>query len=142
MKLEQAFGVIPVRKHGESWQVFVVKRTEGFWEFPKGHPDEEETEIESAVRELKEESGLTADNLLRKEPFIIHYQYQKNHRLQSKSVRYYLFTASGNIALQEEEVVEGKWVDLQEATQILTYDTCKSIAAKVALKLSQGDDYV
>ena len=33
--------------------------TEGHWDFPKGHVEENETEFETAVRELKEETGIT-----------------------------------------------------------------------------------
>ena len=47
----------------------------GHWGFPKGHQDAGESEKETAIRELKEETGIDAVNLLEDKTFTEHYSF-------------------------------------------------------------------
>jgi 8-oxo-dGTP pyrophosphatase MutT (NUDIX family) len=40
-------------------EVLLVNEGDGFWGFPKGRPEKDETLLETAVREIAEETGLT-----------------------------------------------------------------------------------
>ena len=55
--------------------------TEGHWDFPKGHVEENETEFETAVRELKEETGITDFLLIDNFKHRISYSFHKNNEL-------------------------------------------------------------
>ena len=73
MKYEESFGVVPVQKTENDWEVFLIQHIKGrYWGFPKGHAEAGETPIESAVRELKEETNLDPNNCLRMDPFVEH----------------------------------------------------------------------
>ncbi|MFH1332713.1 MAG: NUDIX domain-containing protein, partial [archaeon] len=52
---EKSAGVI-VYNNGE---FLILQYTAGHWDFPKGHIEKGETERETALRELKEETGIT-----------------------------------------------------------------------------------
>ena len=51
---EKSCGCIIINKN----KVLLIKQTKGHWGFPKGHVEKDETEIETAIREVKEETGL------------------------------------------------------------------------------------
>jgi 8-oxo-dGTP pyrophosphatase MutT (NUDIX family) len=59
----KAIGVIPVDEHGNTWLVGQYRYTlnEYSWEIPEGGGPLEINPLESAKRELKEETGITAN---------------------------------------------------------------------------------
>ncbi len=138
MKRDESFGVVPLRKQEGQWYAFVVKRTSDFWEFPKGHADEGETPLESAARELQEETGLTIERLIQEDPLLIKYQFSNwQHQSISKKVYYYIAEVSGEaVYLQPKEVVDGRWVPLSQADQLLTYANSQNMCRQVLALLS------
>ena len=58
MKQEKSCGAIILRKQNKTIETLLVKHTKGHWAFAKGHVEENETEEETALREIKEETGL------------------------------------------------------------------------------------
>ena len=54
MKYEKSCGAIIFDKD----KILVIQQKEGHWGFPKGHVEEGETEVETAIREIKEETNL------------------------------------------------------------------------------------
>lgn len=136
MKVEKSFGVIPLRKEKGEWQVFLIKREKGFWECPKGHPELEETPLESAYRELFEETGLSVTHLIQEEPLLIHYYFTLHGVRISKSVVYFIAVVQGEPNLQASEVEQGLWVNLQEAIKLATYPTIKTVLQQVIEILS------
>ena len=54
MKHEKSCGCIII----EDKKVLLIKQTNGIWGFPKGHVEKNETELQTAEREVKEETGL------------------------------------------------------------------------------------
>ena len=60
MKKEKSCGAIVYRQR-DSWvEVLLIRhKNGGHWAFPKGHVEKQETEEETALREIREETGLT-----------------------------------------------------------------------------------
>ena len=58
MKKEQSAGVIVVR-FNEGVPLVLLMRAYNFWDFPKGGIEENENKLEAAIREVKEESGIS-----------------------------------------------------------------------------------
>lgn len=54
-------GVLVVR--GDPPQAFLLMQHPSRWDLPKGHVDPGESEVECALRELSEETGITADDI-------------------------------------------------------------------------------
>ena len=54
MKYEKSCGAIIIKDN----RVLLIKQNIGFYGFPKGHVEDGETEEETAIREVKEETNL------------------------------------------------------------------------------------
>lgn len=89
-----------------------------FWAFPKGHQDEGETDIETAIRETKEEIGLDVE-IIDDEPI-------KTGHLVHGGTAYkdiLLFIArplNNEFKLQVDEVEKVDWVPIDEAGKFFT----------------------
>lgn len=112
-------GMIPVYKEGQEWQ-FLVLRCFKYWDFPKGEVDGDEGLLETAMRELEEETSLKNPRLLI-EGFIETEPYAKN-----KVARYYLAEVSSKeVALlpnPENGIVEHhefRWASYSESRLLL-----------------------
>lgn len=88
-----------------------------FWSFPKGHQEDGETDIETAIRETLEEVGLETEIIDRKPIFTSHFIHDGT---AVKDI--YLFLAKiigGEIKPQEDEVELVQWIDFMEADKYL-----------------------
>lgn len=60
MKREKSCGALVYRYEGDRLMLLLLRhRHGGHWSFPKGHVEGEETETETALREIREETGLS-----------------------------------------------------------------------------------
>lgn len=136
--MELSYGVIPLQLRDGKWFTLIVHRIKsgGFWEFPKGHLDEGETQLQAAERELKEETGLNLSYVLHKEPLIESYRYDADGRSHLKQVYYYLAIVDGDLKLQTSEVDDAKWVLLDEALDRVTHETSRSLCRKASAALA------
>lgn len=138
MKYEESFGVIPLRKREGEWEVFIIQHSKGhYWGFPKGHAEEDETPIEAAYRELKEETNLDPIGALRTDPFVEQYQFTLRGERISKRVSYFLTEVTGDIVLQNAEISNGIWLSVEEAIEKVTHTEGKSILSQVVIILQK-----
>lgn len=123
---EEALVIVPTRRAADGSEVLGL---------PKGHIDEGETAAQAAEREVREETGVTAE--LRGELGVVRYRYRRGGRTVSKSVRFFLFDyVSGDTADHDHEVREAFWVDLRRAREELTYEGEREVVGR-ALALLQ-----
>jgi bis(5'-nucleosidyl)-tetraphosphatase len=131
MREDQSYGIIPVRRHEEEWEVFLVQLHAGHWGFPKGHGENEETPYETASREFTEETGMTISRLVSEEIFEETYFFKQNNTLIKKTVGYFLAEVTGKVNLQAKEIALGKWVALAKVEQQLTFAQLKHLFEEV-----------
>ena len=110
------------------------------WQLPKGIVDPGETPEVTAVREVQEEAGLQTELLEQLEK--IEYWYVGNKGSQRvrfhKFVYFYLLRyTSGNIQDHDWEVNEARWVEINQAQQLLAFKSEKLVVAKAAEKIAQ-----
>ena len=108
-------------------KILLVKTIQGIWGFPKGHIIEGETEEQTTIREVKEETGLDVIVNSQKR-YEIEYQSKKNTIktlviFESKAL-------NNNIQKQDSELEDYVWVEKEEALNIITYDDLKEILIK------------
>lgn len=138
MQYEKSCGAVVYRKYHGNTEILLIKHVNsGHWSFPKGHVEADETEVETAKREIMEETSIEAliDSTFRE---TVSYSPKKDVQ---KEVVYFIARAKNtNFVLQKSEVSEAKWVDINYAYNILTYDNDKNIVnkAKVAIKKDAG----
>lgn len=124
-----SFGVIPVViKHNQP-QVLLILHQKGHWAFPKGHPEADETNLETAARELKEETGLSDVQIQAEPTFIEHYIFTNpDKQIVDKTVVFFLgFVKNDQVKIQTLEVADYGWFSLAAAKKRMTFDQGKQI---------------
>lgn len=138
---DQSYGIIPLRMHRGIWQVLVILHRGGnHWGFPKGHSVLSETPQQAAARELKEETGLNVAKLLAEHPKTENYIFRRKKNLISKKAHYYPALVEGELQLQEEEIVDGRWLKIEEALEILSFEEARNILREIMAELLKNDD--
>ena len=128
MTMEKSCGALVFRRfHGNTELLLLKHANGGHWSFPKGHVEPGETEEETALREIKEETGIDViiDPSFRE---VISYSPKKDTQ---KDVIYFIARAQNyDYTPQEEEISQIKWVEINRAHTILTYDNDKQLVNK------------
>jgi 8-oxo-dGTP pyrophosphatase MutT (NUDIX family) len=103
--------IVPVKRDAQGRRVLGL---------PKGHPDGDESALDAAIREVGEETGVSAD--LIEELGVVSYSYERRGRRVAKTVAFYLFKyRSGDLADHDHEIEDARWIPLREAARSLTY---------------------
>ena len=114
-------------------EILLLHYPEGHWDFPKGHVEEGEEDIQTALRELEEETGIEEKELKIIDGFKekIHYFFMRNSTKVSKTVEFFLAKASHkNITISHEH--QGYiWLFIDEALEKLTFNNAKEVLKKV-----------
>jgi 8-oxo-dGTP diphosphatase len=96
------------------------------WTFPKGKLEPDESEEEAALREVHEETGLEVD--LGRELGYVEYTDPKG---RPKTVRYWVMNVNGGEFTPNREVSELRWLPLEEAPALLSYDRDREILGRL-----------
>lgn len=128
MRKELSCGIIAYHKHADGLKFLVLKHGEGHWAFAKGHVEGQESEMETAMRELHEETGL----IVKPDPNLrLVTNYEPKPGI-SKDVVYFCGEAkSMDLKLQVEEIQEGQWLLYDEANSIITFPSDKELLEEV-----------
>jgi 8-oxo-dGTP pyrophosphatase MutT (NUDIX family) len=95
---------------------------------PKGHPDGQERMVEAATREVREETGLTAEPVEKLGD--VRYWYVRGGERVLKVVSFFLFRyRAGSVRDHDHEVDGAEWVPLEEAPDRLAYKGEREMAA-------------
>jgi 8-oxo-dGTP pyrophosphatase MutT (NUDIX family) len=104
---------------------------------PKGGPNPGERPEETAAREVREETGVTA--VVREFLGDVNYWYRRGGRRVYKTVHFYLFDfVSGSTEDHDHEVEEARWIPLAEAAGALSYPGERALIERVLSKSTPG----
>ncbi len=120
MKKEKSCGIVVFKNN----KVLIIKHNRGHYGIPKGHVEENESEFETAIREVKEETNIDAQIIegFRK---VITYSPKEN---VLKDVVYFIGIAkSFYLKNQIEEVSMADFYDFDIALNLITYGDEKSV---------------
>ena len=109
-------------------KVLLIKQTSNEWGFPKGHVEHDESEEETARREVKEETNLDVEIDTNKRYEIFYYTAKGKYK---QAVFFLAKLIGGEIEKQESEINEIKWLDFQDAIETLTFDNTKELFEQV-----------
>lgn len=128
LKKEKSCGAVIYRYNINKLEILLLKHGKGHWSFAKGHVLDGETEEETAIREIKEETNLDCvlDNSFR---FINTYSPKKD---VIKDVIYFVgYSSNDDVTVDNNEISEYKWLSIDNAYDTLTYDNDKEVLRKV-----------
>jgi 8-oxo-(d)GTP phosphatase len=117
-ELVRAAGGVVRRAGANGEEILLIHRPRyDDWTFPKGKADPGETDEETALREVEEETGL-ATRLGQELPSTRY----RDARGRPKVVRYWTMRAEGGEFEPHREVDEIRWLRPHDAYRLLTYD--------------------
>lgn len=102
-----------------------------YWVIPKGHAEAGETPLETALRELKEETGMTPERVLDQPTFDLHYVFPYNNDQIEKTVIFFIgIITNAEVVLDQREVKEAGWFPFETAIDRLDYKDTKAVFAE------------
>jgi 8-oxo-dGTP pyrophosphatase MutT (NUDIX family) len=112
--------IVPTRPAADGSKVLAL---------PKGHPEEGESPVDAALREVREEAGVDARLV---EPLgEVRYWYTRDGRRIAKVVSFFLLAyVSGEVDDHDFEVERASWMALEDAARELTYAGEREMAAR------------
>lgn len=111
-------GAIILKKEDDVVKALIVKQINDNWSFPKGHVEENETELETAIREVKEETGL---DIKITENFRKMITYSPREGVLKDVVFFLAKPLSNEIIIDPYEIKEYKWCTLNELFEMFKY---------------------
>ncbi|HTH14517.1 MAG TPA: NUDIX domain-containing protein [Spirochaetia bacterium] len=114
-----ACGAVIYRKHRGQVLFLLLKHANGgHWSLAKGHVESGETEVQTALREIDEETGLSVKL---RAGFRETIRYSPSPSIE-KTVIFFLGKAkSKKLKLQKSEILNAVWLELDDALHLVTH---------------------
>lgn len=125
MQYEKSCGAVVFINNGGEPEFLVIQQNINiYWGYPKGHMIEGETEEETALREVKEETGLEVDIL---SGFKHRIEYKPRPDI-AKEVIFFLGKAKGkNVIIDKSEIQSYQWVTFETGLRKVTHEVSKEL---------------
>ncbi len=134
MKQERSAGAVVFKKEKEP-KYLLLHYEAGHWDFPKGNIEQGENDIETAKREIQEETGIKDVEILKDFREKIQYYFKFNNELINKTVVFYLAKTKTKQVNLSFEHIGFEWLPYDKAIEQLTYKNAKEI-------LKKADDFL
>lgn len=135
MPKEISIGAIIFHKNKET-QYLLLKYT-NYWGFVKGNVEKDETELQTAKREIKEETGITDCIFLKGFKEKISYFYKLKDKPIYKEVIFYLAQTKTKEVKLSFEHEDFKWLPYEEALKLIAFKNSKDSFKKAHKFLMQ-----
>ncbi len=139
---DYASGVIIFYRFPNKIKYLLLKHRQGHWAFCKGHKKTGEAKIDTAIRELREETRITKITLLRKSILVRESYIMKNgNGVKKLKINDYFIAESKKrkVIIDGEEIINYRWCSFNAALSQITFSQSK-IALKKANKIV--DEYI
>ena len=125
MNFEKSCGALVVRREQDQYFILMIRhKAGGNRSFPKGHVEEGETEYETALREVMEE---TSSRIAIVSDFRATVSYRPSPGVMKEVVYFLAFTTSADIKARAGEIAEVEWVPLEKAEECLAHENDKTV---------------
>ena len=130
---EKSCGAVVFTRAG-GIQYVIIQSLEGYYGFPKGHCEAGETEVETALREVLEETGLRV-RILPGFRYVDEYAIPGKPGVIKQIVYFAAEFDNQDIQYQKEELLDARLMTFEEAMNAFQWKSSKII-------LSQTNDYL
>lgn len=125
---EKSTGAVVYKKENGKLEFLLVYQNNGHYSFPKGHMESGETEVQTALREIKEETNLEVE-------LDTNFRYQIDYLIKEKDIEkevvYFVATPTTfDLKNQEGEISECSWDDYETTLNKLKFDDVKEMFEK------------
>ena len=127
MDKEKSCGAVLFREPDGQRVYLTLHSTQGHWTLCKGHVEGDETEHETAVREIMEETGLTVDFV---DGFREVITYSPKPGVVKDVVFFLARLSGGELTCQPEEVADARFLPFEEALEALTHPSDRDTLQK------------
>lgn len=131
---EKSAGFVIFRRSGEVRFLFLTNK--GRYDLPKGLKQKGEDDLECALRELKEETGISDVVIIPNFQRATHYYYRWENTLISKDVVYFLGETNSDEVRISSEHDGYSWLTKDETLSKIKYQNLKDIIIEADKKIS------
>jgi 8-oxo-dGTP pyrophosphatase MutT (NUDIX family) len=147
LAFEKSIGGVVFRKQSGKFFFLLLRYRSGQWDFPKGHMEETENELETLQREIKEETNLSEIEIFKKPRISVRYFYrawgnEKKERIREKrgififkKVVFYPVLSRQKEVKIDFENKDFAWFSLENALKRLGNKDSKKVLQKVAMEI-------
>ncbi len=125
---EKSCGAVIFRRHSGNVEYLLIKNRKGNnWGFPKGHMEVNEDERQTAVREVREETGLNIQPL---EGFRTVSEYHPKGRITKQVIFFVAEMPGEDIVIQKSEIERFIWADYSLAVKTFRFNNDKKVLSQ------------
>ncbi len=136
MPMEFSSGAVVFR--GKKPLYLLLLYEKGHWDFPKGHIEKGESAQQAAIRETREETGISDLKFVDGFKEKIGYFFRQDNKLIHKEVTYFLAETKTSKVVLSFEHKGYEWLPIEEALKRTTFKSSREVLKKADgfLKLS------
>ena len=133
---ETSAGIVLFRKEGTKNLFLLLHYPSGHWDFVKGKMENGESIRQTAIRETKEETGITDMTFFENFEEWIEYNFQHQGELVNKKVVFFLAETKTNKVTISHEHLNYTWMEYNTAMEKTTFDNAKNVLTKAQISLT------
>ena len=130
MGTEKSAGIVLFRNNSGKNEFLLLNYPQGHWDFVKGKIEQNETLYEAAVRETREETGITNIEFIDGFEESVEYDFRfKKENIHKKVIFFLAKTDEKNIELSHEHN-DYLWLEYSDALKKTTFENAKNVLTK------------
>ena len=130
MKEQKSAGIVLFRNASDKNEFLLLNYPQGHWDFVKGKVEEGETSHETALRETKEETGISDIEFIDGFEESVEYDFRfKKENIHKKVIFFLAKTNEKNIKLSHEHN-DYLWLEYNDALKKTTFENAKNVLTK------------
>jgi len=136
MREQKSAGIVLFRNDSDKNEFLLLNYPQGHWDFVKGKIEQNETSHETALRETKEETGITNIKFVDGFEESVEYDFRfKKEDIHKKVIFFLAKTNEKNIKLSHEHN-DYLWLEYNDALKKTTFENAKNVLTKANKFLS------
>jgi len=134
---ETSAGIVLFRKEDSKILFLLLHYPSGHWDFVKGKMENGESTHETAIREAKEETGITDITFLENFEEWIKYDFQYQGELVHKKVVFFLAETKTKEIMISHEHLDYTWMDYNTSMEKTTFENAKTVLTRAQMLLTK-----